>query len=55
MESTKTDAAAIEIRLVEDSSGNVRLTCAAFKDAKVPINLHVPSDGVEALSTRVPS
>jgi len=39
----------IEILLVEDSPGDVRLTQEAFKDAKVLNNLHVVWDGVEAL------
>jgi CheY-like chemotaxis protein len=43
------DAAPIEVLLVEDSPGDVRLTREAFKDAKVHINLHVASDGVEAM------
>lgn len=49
MESIETDAAAIEILLVEDSPGDVRLTQKAFKDAKVHVNLNVASDGVEAM------
>src|ERR1700732_709278 len=40
----------IEILLVEDSPGDVRLTREAFKDAKVLINLHVASDGAEAMA-----
>jgi two-component system, chemotaxis family, response regulator Rcp1 len=43
------DATAIEVLLVEDSPGDVRLTREAFKDAKVHINLHVASDGTEAM------
>ena len=43
-------AAAIEVLLVEDSPGDVRLTREAFKDAKVHINLHVASDGAEAMA-----
>jgi two-component system, chemotaxis family, response regulator Rcp1 len=50
MESIGTDAEAIEILLVEDSAGDVRLTREAFKDAKVHINLNVASDGVEAMA-----
>ena len=50
MRSIGTDAAAIEVLLVEDSPGDVRLTREAFKDAKVHINLHVASDGTEAMS-----
>ena len=49
MKSIGTDAAAIEVLLVEDSPGDVRLTREAFKDAKVHINLHVASDGAEAM------
>jgi two-component system, chemotaxis family, response regulator Rcp1 len=44
-----TDAAPIEVLLVEDSPGDVRLTQEAFKDAKVHINLHVASDGAKAI------
>jgi two-component system, chemotaxis family, response regulator Rcp1 len=40
----------IEVLLVEDSPGDVRLTREAFKDAKVHINLHVASDGAEAMA-----
>ena len=39
----------IEVLLVEDSPGDVRLTREAFKDAKVHINLHVAPDGAEAM------
>jgi chemotaxis family two-component system response regulator Rcp1 len=49
MESIGKDASAIEVLLVEDSPGDVRLTREAFKDAKVHINLHVASDGAEAM------
>ena len=49
MESIGTNAAAIEILLVEDSPGDVRLTREAFKDAKMHINLHVAADGEEAM------
>ena len=40
----------IEILLVEDSPGDVRLTREAFKDAKVLVNLHVAPDGAEAMA-----
>ena len=40
----------IEVLLVEDSPGDVRLTREAFKDAAHgSIRLHVASDGVEAM------
>jgi two-component system, chemotaxis family, response regulator Rcp1 len=44
------DMTAFEVLLVEDSPGDVRLTREAFKDAKVHINLHVASDGAEAMA-----
>ena len=40
----------IEVLLVEDSPGDVRLTQEAFRDANIAIHLHVASDGVEAMS-----
>jgi CheY-like chemotaxis protein len=40
----------IEILLVEDSPGDVRLTQEAFRDANRLIQLHVASDGVEAMA-----
>jgi two-component system, chemotaxis family, response regulator Rcp1 len=50
MKSIGTDAEPIDVLLVEDSPGDVRLTQEAFKDAKVHINLHVVSDGAEAMA-----
>jgi two-component system, chemotaxis family, response regulator Rcp1 len=50
MESIGTNALPIEVLLVEDSPGDVRLTREAFKDAKVHINLHVAPDGTEAMA-----
>jgi len=50
MESIGAGAQPIEILLVEDSPGDVRLTREAFNDAKVHINLHVASDGTEAMA-----
>jgi len=50
MESIGTDAKPMEVLLVEDSPGDLRLTREAFKDAKVLINLHVASDGTEAMA-----
>jgi chemotaxis family two-component system response regulator Rcp1 len=40
----------IEILLVEDSPGDVRLTREAFRDTNRLIELHVASDGVEAMA-----
>jgi CheY-like chemotaxis protein len=39
---------AIEILLVEDSAGDIRLTREALRDAKVQNKLHVVSDGMQA-------
>jgi chemotaxis family two-component system response regulator Rcp1 len=50
MESIGTGTAPIEVLLVEDSPGDVRLTREALKDAKVHITLHVASDGAEAMA-----
>jgi len=40
----------IEVLLVEDSPGDVRLTQEAFREADSRIRLHVASDGVEAMA-----
>jgi CheY-like chemotaxis protein len=40
----------VEVLLVEDSPGDVRLTQEAFRDADPSIHLHVASDGVEAMA-----
>lgn len=40
----------IEILLVEDNPGDVRLTREALKDSKINNNLNVVEDGVEALA-----
>ena len=40
----------IDILLVEDNPGDVRLTQEALRDAKVRNKLHVVSNGVEALA-----
>ena len=39
----------VEILLVEDNPGDVRLTREALKEGKIRNNLNVASDGVEAL------
>lgn len=41
---------AIEILLVEDSPGDVRLAREALKEAKVRNRLHIAPDGVEAMA-----
>jgi two-component system, chemotaxis family, response regulator Rcp1 len=40
----------IEVLLVEDSPGDVRLTQEAFRSANPSIHLHVASDGAEAMA-----
>ncbi len=40
----------VEILLVEDSPGDVRLTREAFKEGKLANRLHVVADGEEALA-----
>jgi CheY-like chemotaxis protein len=40
----------LEVLLVEDNPGDVRLTQEAFRDASEPIYLSVVSDGVEAMA-----
>src|ERR1700761_8681678 len=39
----------IQVLLVEDNPGDVRLTREAFRDAKMHLELHVVNDGVEAM------
>jgi CheY-like chemotaxis protein len=50
MESIGSDAKPMEVLLVEDSAGDVRLTREALKDAKVHVHLQVVSDGIEAMA-----
>jgi chemotaxis family two-component system response regulator Rcp1 len=40
----------VEVLLVEDSPGDVRLTQEAFRDANSSVQLHVAADGVEAIA-----
>jgi chemotaxis family two-component system response regulator Rcp1 len=40
----------IEVLLVDDSPGDVKLTQEAFRDANPSVHLHVASDGVEAMA-----
>jgi two-component system, chemotaxis family, response regulator Rcp1 len=44
------DGMPINVLLVEDSPGDVRLTKEAFRDANPSIHIHVASDGVEAMA-----
>lgn len=47
---TVREGRAMEVLLVEDSPGDVRLTQEAFRDADMSIRLHVATDGVEAMA-----
>jgi CheY-like chemotaxis protein len=40
----------IDILLVEDSIGDIRLTEEALKESKLKVNLHIVMDGVEAMA-----
>ncbi len=44
------DGMPIQVLLVEDSPGDVRLTQEAFRDANGLTQLHVAADGVEAMA-----
>jgi chemotaxis family two-component system response regulator Rcp1 len=44
------DGKAIQVLLVEDSPGDVRLTQEAFRNADRSVILHVAADGVEAMA-----
>jgi chemotaxis family two-component system response regulator Rcp1 len=50
MKMLKEDGSPIEVLLVEDSPGDVRLTREAFREANGAIHLHVAADGVEAMA-----
>jgi two-component system, chemotaxis family, response regulator Rcp1 len=50
MKPTEDDDMSIEVLLVEDSPGDVRLTQEAFRDSGKPVRLHLVSDGVEAMA-----
>jgi two-component system response regulator len=46
----KPGIAPIEVLLVEDNPGDIRLTREAFKDARLHINLSVTTDGMAAMA-----
>ena len=41
---------AMDVLLIEDSPGDVRLTCEAFRDANKSVQVHVAPDGPEAMA-----
>ena len=51
MDDKNEEARPIEILLVEDNPGDMRLTKEALKEGKVYNNLHWAQDGVEAVSS----
>jgi two-component system, chemotaxis family, response regulator Rcp1 len=50
MTSTREDYRPLEVLLIEDSPGDVRLTQEAFREANRGVRLHVVNDGVEAMA-----
>jgi chemotaxis family two-component system response regulator Rcp1 len=50
MKLTETGDMTIEVLLVEDSPGDVRLTQEAFRDSGKLVRLHLAADGVEAMA-----
>jgi chemotaxis family two-component system response regulator Rcp1 len=40
----------VDVLLIEDNPGDVRLTKEALKDAKLKIHMHVVGDGMEAMA-----
>jgi two-component system, chemotaxis family, response regulator Rcp1 len=49
-EQEKTVPEPIQVLLVEDSPGDVRLTKEAFREVNPSVQLHVANDGVEAMA-----
>jgi two-component system, chemotaxis family, response regulator Rcp1 len=50
MRMAEDDGMPIEVLLVEDSPGDVRLTQEAFREYGKPVRLHLAADGVEAMA-----
>jgi chemotaxis family two-component system response regulator Rcp1 len=50
MQGTGVESAVVEVLLVEDSPGDVRLTQEALREANERIRLHVATDGVAAMA-----
>lgn len=46
----QTDGRPVEILLVEDNPGDIRLTMEAMKEGRLVLNMSVVNDGVEALA-----
>jgi CheY-like chemotaxis protein len=50
MQILRTEGKSIEVLLVEDSPGDVRLTKEAFREANEAVHVNVVADGVEAMA-----
>jgi two-component system, chemotaxis family, response regulator Rcp1 len=50
MKSMEDDEMPIEVLLVEDRPGDVRLTQEAFRQYSKPVRLHLAADGMEAMA-----
>jgi CheY-like chemotaxis protein len=50
MENNVSDGKVIQVLLVEDNPGDVRLTQEAFREANNAVQLHVAFDGLEAMA-----
>jgi CheY-like chemotaxis protein len=50
MNHIEVESSHLDVLLVEDSPGDVRLTKEVFRDTNIDIHLHVASDGVEAMA-----
>ena len=50
MKQMEDDGMTIEVLLVEDSPGDVRLTQEAFRDTGKAVHLHLAADGIEAMA-----
>jgi two-component system, chemotaxis family, response regulator Rcp1 len=50
MKTMEDDEMPIEVLLIEDSPGDVRLTQEAFRDSGKPVRLHLANDGIEAMA-----
>jgi two-component system, chemotaxis family, response regulator Rcp1 len=50
MKQMEDDGMNIEVLLVEDSPGDVRLTQEAFRDTGKAVHLHLAADGIEAMA-----
>jgi chemotaxis family two-component system response regulator Rcp1 len=48
--SLQADSSAMDILMVEDSPGDIRLAQEAFRSSARPINLHLARDGAEAMA-----